>query len=81
MLIMHLLEQYQQFAFSVQLQCDVILSTCLFSEAHMAVLKPLPCVACRQLRALFLGTCVGELPISSAELGLSSFENANGAEP
>lgn len=57
------------------------LSTCLFSEVHMAVFRSLRCVTCRKLRALFLPAPVGELPISSAELDLLSFENANRAEP
>lgn len=47
----------------------------------MAVLKSLSCMTCRKQRALFLPTCVGELPISGTELGSSSFENADVAEP
>lgn len=57
MLTLHLLERDQQFAFSVWLQRDVILSTHLTSEADTAVLKSLPCVTCGKPGARSLHSC------------------------
>lgn len=66
----------QQFAFSVWLQCDVILSTCLTSEADTAALKSLSRVTQGSLGP-GLGTSVGEPSISDAERDLPSFKKAN----
>ena len=66
----------QQFAFSVWLQCDVILSTCLTSEADTAALKCLSRVTQGSLGP-GLSTPVGEPPISDAERDLPSFKKAN----
>ena len=57
MSVLHLLERDQQFAFSVWLQRDVILSTHLTSEADTAVLKSLPCVTCGKPGARSLHSC------------------------
>lgn len=54
----------------------MILSTHLISEADTTVLKSLPCVTVAS-PGPGLCTPVGEPPISDAEAGLSSFENAN----
>lgn len=72
-LILSLLEWYQQFAFSVWLPCDVILSAFLLTELFWS---PFPGWLVESLGSCFFATPVGELPVSGAELGLSSFGNA-----